>query len=131
MVNIRINGKELSVQEGKTILQAARENGILIPTLCYLKDLNEVGACRICVVEIKGCDRLAAACNTLAEEGMEIITNSPRVIEARRANLKLILSAHDCHCPTCVRSGNCSLQSLAQEFNVLDEPFETVLARNE
>ena len=123
MINIKINGRSLQVEEGKTILEAARANGVLIPTLCYLKDLNEVAACRMCVVEVKGSERLVAACNTKVAEGMEVIADSPRVIDARRENLKLILSAHDCHCPTCVRSGNCSLQTLAQNLNVLAQPY--------
>ena len=108
-MNITINNKAISVSEGKTILEAARENGVLIPTLCYLKEINEVAACRMCVVEVKGCERLVAACNTKVAEGMEIVTDSEKVIAARRNNLALILSEHDCHCPTCVRSGNCSL----------------------
>ena len=130
MIKIKIDGRELSVADGTTILEAARENGILVPTLCYLKDLNEVGACRMCVVEVKGVERLVAACNTKATEGMEIQTASKRVLEARRNNLRLILSEHDCHCPTCVRSGNCSLQLLAQNLNVLDQPYATKLPRN-
>ena len=130
MISLTINKKPVSVAEGSTILEAARMNGILIPTLCYLKDLNEVAACRICVVEVKGAERLVAACNTKVAEGMEVVTDSKRVLDARRENLKLILSEHDCHCPTCVRSGNCSLQTLAQNLNVLDEPYETKLPKN-
>jgi len=130
MVNITINGKALSVNEDLTILEAARWNGVLIPTLCYFKDLNEIGACRMCVVEVKGCDRLVAACNTKVAEGMEIVTDSARVLEARKHNLALILSEHDCHCPTCARSGNCSLQTLAQNMNLLDQPYEVKLPKN-
>ena len=130
MFKVTINGKALEVSEGKTILEAARMNGILIPTLCYLKEINEVAACRICVVEVKGSERLVAACNTKVAEGMEVVTNSPRVIEARRNNLALILSEHDCHCPTCVRSGNCSLQTLAQNMNVIEQPYEVKLPKN-
>lgn len=130
MTNITINGKALSVKDGKTILEAARENGILIPTLCYLKELNEVAACRMCVVEVKGSERLVAACNTKVTEGMEIVTDSKRVLDARKNNLQLILSEHDCHCPTCVRSGNCSLQTLAQNLNVIDQPYEVKLPKN-
>ncbi len=130
MVNITINGKQLSVKEGKTILQAALENGFLIPTLCFLKDINEVAACRVCVVEIKGNERLSAACNTVVAEGMDILTDSRRVIEARRNNVALILSQHDCHCPTCVRNGNCSLQYLAGDMNLLDNPYPAKLAEN-
>ena len=129
-MNITINGKKLEVAEGKTILEAARENGILIPTLCYLKEINEVAACRMCVVEVKGSERLVAACNTTVVEGMEVVTDSEKVIAARRNNLALILSEHDCHCPTCVRSGNCSLQLLAQNLNVLEQPYEVKLPKN-
>lgn len=130
MVNIKINGISLSVKENKTILQAARENDILIPTLCYLHEINELAACRICVVEVKGCGRLVAACNTIVAEGMEIITNSKRVLAARKNNLELILSEHDCHCPTCARNGNCALQTLAEEMNILEQPFEVKLPKN-
>ena len=130
MVNITIDGKSISVAEGTTILTAARRNGILIPTLCYLEKINEVAACRICVVEVKGAERLVAACNTPVAEGMEIITRSERILAARRSNLALILSEHDCHCPTCARSGNCSLQTLAQNLNVLENPYETRLPKN-
>ncbi len=131
MVNITINGKKLAVAEGKTILMAARENGFIVPSLCYLKDINEIGACRVCVVEIKGSERLAAACNTVVAEGMEILTDSQRVIEARRNNVALILSQHDCHCPTCVRNGNCALQSLAGDMDLLDPIYETRLPEND
>ena len=130
MVNITIDGTAISVAEGTTILTAARRNGILIPTLCYLEKINEVAACRICVVEVKGAERLVAACNTPVAEGMEIITRSERILAARRSNLALILSEHDCHCPTCARSGNCSLQTLAQNLNVLENPYETRLPKN-
>ena len=106
MVNITINGKKLSVAEGQTIMNAAKENGIIIPSLCYLEGVNEIGACRVCVVEIEGSERLAAACNTLVQEGMVIHTNSFRVIRARQNNVRLILSAHDCHCPDCPRNRN-------------------------
>ena len=129
-MNITIDGKSLSVAEGLTILEAARMNGILIPTLCYLKELNEVAACRMCVVEVKGTERLVAACNTKVADGMEVVTNSKRVLDARRNNIALILSEHDCHCPTCVRSGNCSLQTLAKNLNVLEQPYETKLPKN-
>lgn len=130
MVNIKINGISLSVEENITILQAARENGFLIPTLCYLKEINEVAACRICVVEVKGCERLVAACNTVVADGMEIITNSKRVLDARKTNLQLILSEHDCHCPTCARNGNCTLQNLAYEMNILEQPYAEKMPKN-
>ncbi len=108
MVKLTINGKKISVPEGTTILDAAREAGIFIPTLCFLKDINEIGACRVCVVEVEGCSKLVTACNNLAAEGMVIRTNSPKVRESRRNNVELILSQHDGECSTCVRSGNCS-----------------------
>ena len=130
MINIKINGKAIEAEEGKTILEVARTNGILIPTLCYLKEINEVAACRMCVVEVKGAERLVAACNTKVAEGMDVVTDSKRVLDARRENLKLILAGHDCHCPTCVRNGNCSLQLLAQNMNVLDQPYEVKLPKN-
>ena len=100
MVNIEINGKSLSVPEGSTILSAAQDAGIPIPHLCFLKDINEIAACRICVVEIEGTQRLIPACNTQVEEGMVIKTNSPRVRAARRTNLRLILSEHNSTCTT-------------------------------
>ena len=130
MVNITINGKKLSVAEGQTIMNAAKENGIIIPSLCYLEGVNEIGACRVCVVEIEGSERLAAACNTLVQEGMVIHTNSFRVIRARQNNVRLILSAHDCHCPDCPRNRNCSLQKLAEEMNILTGVYEEKLPDN-
>ena len=130
MVTLTINGKTVTAPEGSTILQAANASGIAIPYLCYLKDVNEIGACRVCVVEIEGVDRLAAACNTPAENGMVVHTNSPRARKARRTNVQLMLSQHDCNCPTCARNGNCSLQSLAMELNVLDVPFKNNIPEN-
>ncbi len=124
MVNIKINGIELAVKEGTTVLSAARSAGIYIPTLCYLKDINEIGACRICLVEIEGFEKLFAACNTEAQEGMVIFTDSPKVIEARKTNLELILSQHNTNCTACVRSGNCTLQKLAEEFGLTSLPYE-------
>lgn len=123
MVKLTINGKAIEVKEGTTILDAALMNGISIPTLCYFKDLNEIGACRVCVVEIEGQEKLAASCNTPCEEGMVVKTNSPRVRKARRTNVQLILSQHDCHCPTCVRNGNCKLQKLSADLNISEAPF--------
>ena len=131
MVKLTINGKEISVEEGSTILQAASAAGIVIPTLCYFKELNEIGACRVCVVEVKGMDRLVTACNTPVTEGMEITTESARARKARRANVQLILSQHDCLCPTCVRSGNCNLQSLANDLNILEVPFKSDVDKGE
>lgn len=124
MVNITINGVSLSVPENSTILQAAKSAGIEIPTLCFLKEYNEIGACRICLVEIKGYDRLAPACNTTVEEGMEINTRSARVIEARRINLQLLMAQHDQNCLSCVRSENCKLQQLCNDENITTQPFK-------
>lgn len=123
-VNISINGKKLSVPEDYTVLQAARENNIHIPTLCFLKDINEIGACRICLVEIKGAKALQASCVYPVNEGMEVFTHSENVIKARKATLELILSNHDRKCLTCVRNGSCELQSLASELNITDIPFD-------
>ena len=100
MVTITIDKKTIQVPKGTTILEAAKQNGIPIPTLCYLKDINEIGACRVCLVELEGKDRLITACNNVVEEGMVIYTNSPKVRQARITNVRLILSQHDCNCPT-------------------------------
>ena len=124
MVNVTIDNKPVSVPEGTTILDAAKTVGIHIPTLCYWKGINDVGACRVCVVEVEGNKRLPAACNTAVEEGMVIKTNTKAVRDARRANVELILSEHYCHCTTCVRSGNCSLQKLSNDLNIREIPYE-------
>lgn len=124
MVNLTIDGKKVCVKEGTTILQAAKIAGINIPTLCFLKDVNEIGACRVCVVEVEGNENLCASCNTCAEEGMVVLTNSPRVRETRRINVELILSNHNTNCTSCVRNGNCTLQSLCRDLNITDVPFE-------
>jgi NADH-quinone oxidoreductase subunit G len=124
MVNITINGKKIQAQEGATILEAASMSGVKIPHLCYLKDINEIGACRVCVVELAGRDTLAAACNTKVEEGMEIFTNSPKVRTARRTNVELILSQHEYKCATCVRSGNCELQTVANDLGIIGNPYK-------
>lgn len=121
MVNIKINGMPLSVPKGSTILEAARQAGIEIPTLCYLKDINAIGACRICVVEVKGARSLVASCVYPVNEGMEIMTNTPKVLESRKTSLQLILSNHERKCLSCVRSGNCELQKLSHDFGVEDE----------
>lgn len=124
MVSLTIDGIELSVAAGTSILEAAASVGINIPTLCYLKDLNEVGACRVCVVEVEGIDQLVAACNNSVLDGMVVHTNSYKVRLARRANVEFILSQHDSQCTSCVRSGNCSLQSLANDLNIYNLPYE-------
>ena len=123
MVNIKINGTDIAVQNGSTILQAAARAGIPIPHLCYLRDINKIGACRICVVEVEGTERLVPACNTRVVEGMSIHTNTPRVREARKTNLRLILSQHNSTCTTCIRSGNCELQNLAHYLNIHYQPY--------
>lgn len=116
----------ITVKEGTTILEAAREVGIDIPHLCYLEGINDIGACRVCIVENKGMDKLITACNTPVSEGMEIYTNSPRVRKTRRINVELILSDHDCKCATCVRSGNCNLQKIANDLGILEINYENV-----
>lgn len=128
MVNLKIDNIPVSVPEGTSILEAARLAGVKIPTLCYLKDINEIGACRVCVVELKGAQKLIASCNNAAEDGMEILTNSPKVRRARRTNVELILSQHDSRCPSCARSGNCSLQSLANALGITGNTYEERLS---
>ena len=123
MVNVKINNMPISVPQGSTILDAAKLAGIDIPTLCYMREMNEIGACRICVVEVKGARSLVASCVFPVNEGMEIFTNTPRVQKSRKITLELILSTHDRKCLSCFRSGNgnCELQTLCHEFGVDDE----------
>ena len=121
MVNIKINNMPLSVPKGISILEAARMAGIEIPTLCYLKKINEIGACRICMVEVKGARSLVTACVYPVNEGMEIFTSTERVRKSRKMTLELIISTHDRKCLSCVRSGTCELQQLCKEFGVDDE----------
>ena len=120
-VNIKINNRPVSVPKNSTILEAAKISGIEIPTLCYLKEINAIGACRICVVEVKGARSLVAACVHPVAEGMEIMTDTAKVHQSRRMTLELILSTHDRKCLSCVRSGNCELQRLCKQFGVEDE----------
>ena len=120
-VNIKINGMSLEVPKGSTILEAAKMAHIDIPTLCYLKEINEIGACRICVVEVKGARSLVASCMYPVADGMEIKTNTPKVLESRKQTLELILSDHDRKCLSCVRSGKCELQKLCNDLMVTDE----------
>ena len=120
MVNVKVNGIAVSVPKGSTILEAARAAGVEIPTLCYLKDINEIGACRICMVEATGARGLVTACVYPVAEGMEIQTNSARVQKARKTTLELILSTHDKKCLSCVRSGDCELQKLCKDYGVED-----------
>lgn len=124
MVNLTIDGKQISVEENTTIMEAAASNGIPIPHLCYLKEINEIAACRVCVVELEGKDRLITSCNNVAKEGMVIHTNSPKVRRHRRTNVELILSQHNCECVTCPRSGNCMLQTVANDLNIIDIPYK-------
>lgn len=124
MVNVKIDGKEIRVKEGTTILDAALKVNVKIPTLCKWKGINEIGACRVCVVEVKGLELLPASCITAVEEGMEIFTNTPRVYDARRTNIELILSEHKYECAVCTRNNNCELQDLVYEQNIIDEEFE-------
>jgi NADH-quinone oxidoreductase subunit G len=123
MVTVTIDGRTVKVPERTTILDAARAAGIRIPTLCYWRDLNEIGACRVCVVEVEGYERLFTACNNTVDEGMVIHTNSAKALAGRRTNVQLILSEHNTSCTTCVRSGNCSLQNIARDLNILDNPY--------
>ena len=130
MVNFKINGQSLTAAKGTTILQAAEKAGIPLPHLCYLKEINEIAACRMCMVEVDGTDRLVPACNTPVQEGMVIQTNTHRIRQARRTNLRLILSQHKSHCTTCIRSGNCELQKLAHDMNIHFQPYTVQPARD-
>ncbi len=124
MVNVTIDGKKVQVEEHTSILKAARQAGVDIPTLCYLEGVNEIGACRVCVVEIEGYRQLAASCNNEVQEGMVIHTNSPKVREARKTNVQLILSQHNVSCTSCIRGGNCQLQKVSNELGLFEEPYE-------
>ena len=120
-ITIKINGIEVSAPKGSTILEAARLAHIEIPTLCFLKEINEIAACRICLVEVKGAKSLVASCVYPINEGMEVWTNTPKVLDSRKKTLQLILSNHNRSCLSCVRSGNCELQKLCKELKVDDE----------
>lgn len=127
MVNITINNIQVTAPENSTIMEAAKTAGIDIPHLCYLKEINEIGACRLCCIEVEGEEKLVPACDNVVQEGMKITTNSPRVRNACRTNLELIMSQHDGQCTACVRSGNCQLQKLANDFNLLESSFQKEL----
>lgn len=118
MLNVTIDGIKTTVPEGTTVMQAAASLGIDIPALCYLKDVNEVGACRICVVEVKGARSLQASCVLPVSEGMEIQTESPGVVAARKEILRLILANHPNDCLTCDKAGECKLQEYAYRYDV-------------
>ena len=130
MVTFLINGQTLTVPAGSTILEAAQQAGIPIPHLCYLKDLNEIAACRMCMVEVEGIDRLVPACNTVVEDGMVVHTNTHRVRQARKTNLRLLLSQHNSNCTVCVRSGNCELQKLSLGLNIHYLPYPVMPERS-
>ncbi len=124
MVNLKINGIPCSVPSTYTILEAARQAGVEIPTLCYMKDLNAIGSCRMCVVEVKGARSYAASCVYPVAEGMEVMTNTPGIRQSRKMTLELILSNHEKKCLSCLRSQSCKLQSLAKEYGVDEDKFE-------
>ena len=130
MVTIQLDGRKLRVPEGTTILEAAQSANIPIPHLCYLKDINEIAACRMCMVEVEGTERLQPACNTRVTEGMVIRSNTPKVRQARRTNLRLILSQHNSNCTVCIRSGNCELQKLSHDLNIHYQPYPIQLERS-
>ena len=115
-VNLKINNIPVQAEAGTTILEAARAAGIKIPTLCYLKDINAIGACRVCVCEVKGARSLVAACVYPVSEGMEVFTNTKKVMDSRKTTVELILSDHDQDCLSCARNNNCELQRLALEL---------------
>lgn len=123
-IHMQINHLEVEVDEGMTILEAARENGIHIPTLCYLKGLTKEGACRICQVEVKGVNNLCAACVYPVREGMVVYTHTKRVLDARRNVLELIISNHSKDCLSCIRNTNCELQKLSQELGVREDYYK-------
>ena len=130
MVNFKIDGRDLCVPEGTTILAAAEQAGIPIPHLCFLKDINEIAACRMCVVEVEGTNRLVPSCNTAVLEGMVVKTNTPRVRQARLTNMHLLLSQHQSECTSCIRSGNCELQTMAQDLNIYHQPYSLKIERS-
>ena len=123
MVNLTIDNIPVEASENTTILEAAKSVGIKIPTLCYLKEINEIAACRICMVEVEGMDRLIASCNNTVREGMKVYTNSPKVREARKVNIELILSQHNASCAYCTRSGNCPLQKISNDLGIYRVPY--------
>ncbi len=124
MVTLTIDGIQVTVPSNYTILEAAREAHITIPTLCYLKDINQIGACRICLVEVAGARGLMASCVTQVGEGMEVKTNTEKLRKARKLNLELLLSDHNRECTSCVRSENCEFQKLCREYGVEDYPYD-------
>ena len=130
MVKFTIDGRELTVPKGTTVLKAAEEAGIPIPHLCFLKGINEIGACRMCVVEVEGTNRLVPSCNTEVLDGMVVHTNTPRVRQARLTNMHLLLSQHQSECTSCIRNGNCELQTMARDLNIYHQPYATKIERS-
>ena len=124
MISLKINNIPVYVEEGTTLLEAARSIGIKIPTLCHMKNISELGACRVCVVEVKGMNSLVAACEYPAREGMEVFTNSPRVLKSRKTTIELILSDHRKDCLSCDRNTNCELQRLSYKYDCDSTRFE-------
>ncbi len=123
MVSLKIDEKQVTVPEGTTVMEAAASVGIRIPSLCYLKGINEIAACRVCVVEMADKEKLITSCNNVVQEGMEIYTNSPKVRSVRRTNMQLLLSQHDSRCAICERSGNCNLQQISNDMGIVSNPF--------
>lgn len=128
LVTVTVDDKTVQVPAGSTILDACTAAGVRVPTLCFLKDINEIGACRVCLVEVEGIEQLVASCNNVALDGMVVRANSPRVREARKANLEFLLSRHNSTCTSCVRSGNCQLQALSNQFGISELPYAVELA---
>ena len=122
-INITINGQRVDVKSGTSILDAATQAGVIIPTLCYHKDLCVAGNCRVCVVEIAGQKRLATACATPCENGMEVLTNTLKVRNSRKHIIELLLTEHNADCTSCYKNGNCELQTLASEYKIMNQDF--------
>ena len=130
MVNVTIDGVKVSVPSSYTVLEAARAAGIKIPTLCFLKDVNQIGACRVCLVEVEGARALAAACVMPVNEGMVVHTNSAKVRQTRKNTLEMILSDHNVDCLSCIRNGNCELQSLTEEYGIRKVTFKGIKSQS-
>ena len=130
-VKVKVNGREIEVPENYTVLEAARAAKVNIPTLCYLKDINQIGACRVCLTEVTGARGMVAACVYPVADGMEIKTNTEKVRNARKLNLELVLSNHDMRCLSCSRSTTCELQTLCNEYGVQAGPFLNPNAKEE
>ena len=128
IVTVTVDGKQVQVPGNTTILDACRKAGQNVPTLCYLKGINEIGSCRVCVVEVEGVDQLVASCNNYVLDGMSIKTNSPKVRLARRENVMLLLAQHDTTCTTCARGGNCKLAEVSNDLGIIDSPYKSILA---